>query len=321
MNLSVVKMKTLILNSTNILPNTNNSNLAYRFPTSIILQEGQKLALTSFSMYYSTFNITAVNQNNTFNYIWLDGETYSVVFPDGYYDIGSMNDYLHSVMVQNTHYLKATNGNYVYFLTLQTNPTYYAVELNCFGLNAQLATANTWTLPNGATWVIPTITTQYIYPMFQILNTNFTAVIGFKTGFYPLNIAEATITTDGTTTWTQPTTANAPYGKTAVVSFISQTTPQVSPVASYTITCSLINNKYSIPNSLLYSFGVPNTASFGSYFSIVPPQMSFIDILAGNYNEFVIQILDQNQRPVVIQDPTIVILVNISDVGEMGLIK
>ena len=66
-------MKTLILNSTNILPNTNNSNLAYRFPTSIILKEGQKLALASFSMYYSTFNITAANQNNTFKYIWFNG--------------------------------------------------------------------------------------------------------------------------------------------------------------------------------------------------------------------------------------------------------
>jgi hypothetical protein len=105
------------------------------------------------------------------------------------------------------------------------------------------------------------------------------------------------------------------------VSFLSTYTPQVSPVASYTITCNLINNKYSIPNSLLYSFGIPSTATFGSYFTILPPQMSFIDILEGNYNEFVVQILDQNQRPVAIQDPTIVILLNITDANEHGIMK
>jgi hypothetical protein len=49
--------------------------------------------------------------------------------------------------------------------------------------------------------------------------------------------------------------------------------------------------------------------------------MSFIDILEGNYNEFVIQILDQNQRQVAIQDPTIVILLNISDPAEHGIMK
>jgi hypothetical protein len=49
--------------------------------------------------------------------------------------------------------------------------------------------------------------------------------------------------------------------------------------------------------------------------------MSFIDILEGNYNEFVVQILDQNQRAVAIEDPTIVILLNISDAGEHGIMK
>jgi len=314
-------MKTLILNSSNIVPNTNNSNLVYRFPTSIILKAGQKLALTSFSMYYSTFNITATNQNNVLKYIWFDGNTYTITIQNGFYTVESLNYYIQSVMVVNNHYLKTTTGQYVYFLTLTTNTTYYAVELNSFGLNTTLATANGWTLPAGATWAIPTIATQYIYPMFEILDNNFQNVIGLAAGYYPLGTAEAKITTNNTTIWAQPTTANAPYGNAAVVSFNSTTTPQLSPVASYTITCSLINNKYSIPNSLLYSFGIPASATFGSYFSIIPPQMSFIDILEGNYNEFSIQILDQNLRPVVIQDPTIVILLNITDVDELGQFK
>jgi hypothetical protein len=315
-------MKTLILNSTNILPNTNNSNLTYRFPTSVILEAGQKLALTSFSMYNSTFNITAENQNNSLEYVWFNGITYTITFPDGFYDIVAINNFIHSVMLTNGHYLIQTSNNYyVYFLTITTNSTYYSVELNSFGLNQQLATTKGWTLPPNPTWVIPTITTQYIYPMFNILSNNFTHIIGLGAGYYPLGTAQATITTDGATTWTQPTTATAPYGKTSVVSFDSTFAPQVSPVASYTITCSLINNKYSVPNSLLYSFGIPQTATFGSYFTIQPPQMSFIDILAGTYSEFLIQILDQNLRAVNIQDPQIVILLNISDPAEHGIMK
>lgn len=317
-------MKTLILNSSNILPNTNNSNLAYRFPTSLVLEKGQKLALASFSMYYSTFNITAAYTNNVIQYVWFDGLTYTITIPDGFYDIASLNNYIHSVMVSNLHYCRQTsNGYYVYFLTLTENSTYYAVSLNTFGLNQTLATAKGWTLPTAgtATWAIPTTTTQYIYPMFKILPNSFQDIVGLSAGYYPLGTAEATITTNNVSSWLQPSTANAPYGTTSTVSFLSTTAPQVSPVASYTLTCNLINNKYSIPNSLLYSFGIPNTATFGSYFTIQPNQMSFIDILEGNYNEFVVQILDQNQRQVAIQDPTIVILLNISDPEEKGIMK
>jgi hypothetical protein len=314
-------MKTLILNSSNILPNTNNSKLTYRFPTSIILEKGQKLAMTSFSMYYSTFNITSDYGNNVLKYIWFDGSINTITIPDGYYDIASINNYIHSIMVENLHYcIQASNGYYVYFLTITTNSAYYAVSLNTFGLNTALATTKGWSKPSTAVWNIPTSAT-YIYPMFNILNNAFQSIIGLPTGYYPLNTAQATITTNNTTSWVQVGTATAPYGTTPIVSFLSTTTPQVSPVASYAITCSLLNNKYSIPNSLLYSFGIPSSATFGTYFTIQPPQMAFIDIMEGNYNELTIQILDQSLREVAIQDPTIVILLNITDMTETTHMK
>ena len=51
-------MRTLILNSNNIIPNTNNSILQYQFPGgNINLVKGQKVALASLQMYYSTFKI------------------------------------------------------------------------------------------------------------------------------------------------------------------------------------------------------------------------------------------------------------------------
>ena len=93
-------------------------------------------------MYYSTFNITAANQNNTYNYTWVNGVSYSVVMPDGFYDAASLNNFLHFTMIQNKHYLIDTTGNFVYFLTLTTNSNAYAIELNCFLLNTTIATAN-----------------------------------------------------------------------------------------------------------------------------------------------------------------------------------
>jgi hypothetical protein len=69
-------MRTLILNSANILEGTNNSILSYEFiGGNINLKKGQKVALASLQMYYSTFNITSANKNNSFSYNWVDGTT------------------------------------------------------------------------------------------------------------------------------------------------------------------------------------------------------------------------------------------------------
>ena len=66
-------MRTLILNSSNIVPGTNNSILSYEFVGGgITLKKGQKLALASLQMYYSTFNITALNKNNSFSKITVE---------------------------------------------------------------------------------------------------------------------------------------------------------------------------------------------------------------------------------------------------------
>ena len=174
-------MRTLILNSNNIVPNTNNSILQYQFPGgNINLVKGQKVALASLQMYYSTFNITSANKNNQFNYIWVDGTSHSVVFPDGFYDAVSINNFLHFTMVQNKHYLVDTTGDYVYFITFSINASRYAIEVNCFNMSAALAVTNGWSLPAGATWVIPT---NSIVPMLQILANNFQYVVGYTAGY------------------------------------------------------------------------------------------------------------------------------------------
>ena len=164
-------MRTLILNSANILQGTNNSILSYEFiGGNINLKKGQKVALASLQMYYSTFNITVLNNNNAFAYVWVDGGTYTVLVPDGFYDINALNNYLHFTMVQNKHYLVDAVGNFVYFITLGINTTQYAVEVNCFGISVAVAAANVWVLPAGATWVLPN---NFIVPELGVGLNNF----------------------------------------------------------------------------------------------------------------------------------------------------
>lgn len=299
-------MRTLILNSSNIVAGSNNSALLYRFPAgSVQIHRGQKLALASLTMYYSTFNITASQNNNLFYYVWVDGSVNAVLFPDGFYDASAINNYLHFVMVQNRHFLVDGTGNFVYFITFTTNANVYSIEINTFNLNSALATTSGWVLPSGATWVIPT---NNIVPMVQIVANAFRDIIGFNAGYYPR----------GSPTYAIATIAGVPPLQTqtptytTTQTFLSAFVPQITPLSSYILTCNLINNNYAVPNNLLYCFAPQGV--FGSQFTIAPSgQLSFINIQEGQYDRFVVAFTDQNNNPVKIQDPNIVILLIITD--------
>jgi hypothetical protein len=298
-------MRTLILNSSDIVEGTNNSILSYEFAGgNINLKKGQKVALANLQMYYSTFNITAANRNNTYTYTWVDGTIVTVTMPDGFYDIDALNNYLHFTMVQNKHYLVAASGDFVYFITLGINPSRYSCEINCFGMSVALAATNTWTLPAGATWVIPT---NFIIPEINIGTNNFRLVIGFATGDYPNTVIAGA----------PPAQTQTP-AYTTDQQFLSSSVPQVTPVSSFILTCSLVNNNYAVPNNLLYSFSPQG--NIGEQFTIAPNQYVFIDVLPAQYNRFQVSFIDQNFRPVSIQDPNMIIQLVISEVEDnLGL--
>jgi len=299
-------MRTLILNSQNIVPNTNNSELVFAFPAgSITIKESQKVALATLQMYYSTFNITSANQNNTYQYVWVDGTIHSVVMPDGFYTINDINNFLQFTLIANGHYLVATGNNFVYLFNWVANPTYYTIELQVYPIDTTIATANSWTLPSSPTWAIPTA--QAISPMIYILPNNFTKVVGFKTGYYP----------QGSPTYLEAVITGTPPTQTQTPAFITQqayqstTAPQITPLSSYVLTCNLINNNYAVPNNLLYSFA-PQGA-FGDQFTIQPNFPAYININPGQYQFITLKLLDQNLLPVAIQDPNFVIQLIISD--------
>lgn len=278
-------MRTLIINSNNVVANGFNDTYRYNFPVGAVEFKNDAVAVASVNMYYSWFNITSSStgsqyNNNTFQYTWPSstGTTlHTVVIPDGYYSVSALNAYLQSVMVENGHFLVDGDGNYVYYLEFLENATYYSVQMNAFAFPSSLPVG--YTNPNSLTFPAQSRTPQLIV----MSSNNFKDIIGFSAGTYPA--------VTQSTTFTQ----------------LSNNTPQVSPVSSLIMTCNLLNNRYAIPSTLLYSFTPAGTA-FGDIISVQPPEMSFVDIQDGTYTDITIEFRDQNFNRVAIRDPNLVIL-------------
>jgi hypothetical protein len=146
---------------------------------------------------------------------------------------------------------------------------------------------NTYPVPTAlpAGWTAPALWPGYppltLTPRLIVPSTNFTKIIGFNAGTYPAASA-------------------VNYSK------LSDFTPQITPVQSVIVSCSLVNNKMSVPSSVLYSFGFTNV-SFGSVITVEPTQFSFIDIQDGNYPYFDVQFLDQDFNALQINDTNLII--------------
>ena len=289
-------MRTLIINGGNLVPQgTDNSRYVYKFPTGGANFQDDEIAVSNISIYYSWRNISAALGNNTFSYVWYSGAgplatTVNITIPDGSYDISQLNAYLQSIMIANSHYLITASGSYVYYLELVENPTAYAIQFNSYALpTAAQAAALGYTAPVG--W--PGYVTVNITPQIIIPSTDIRNILGFNAGTYP--------------TPTQATN----YSK------ISDFTPQVSPVQSVLIACSLVNNPYAYPSNIIYSFAPIGT----SYGSLIQPQMSnFIwnEITSGQKQDFYIQFLDQNYKSLQIVDTNLVVVLSIRHKNKQG---
>jgi len=196
------------------------------------------------------------------------------------------------VFIQNKHYLvNIKSGQNVYFLEMLTNSQLYSVQLNAFPLDTSIATTNNWTLPIGAIWTIPTtLNTQT--PTITVPSTsNFKDVIGFTAGTYP------------------PTIQNKIY------TLISNYCPQVTPVSSVLVSCSLVVSPYSTIPSTIYSF-TPN-AQFGSQISSSPPNFNFSTIAKGQKSDFTITLLDQSGNNIQLIDNSVVIVLVVKESNEI----
>lgn len=280
-------MPTIILNSKNIVNPPSNNKLIYTFQNGGVEFKNNDIALAQISLYYSWFNINQQLYNNTScSYIWIDGTIVNITIPNGYYTASTLNAYFESIMVSNKHYLiNTTNGNFVYYIQIEENSTFYAIQLNCYAVPSSLGT--TYAYPIDAIWVLP-LTPKT--PQFVVNTTsNFSKLIGFNSGSYP-SIPQST-----------------------TYSIISQNIPEIQPISSLNLMCSMINNPFSV-NKTLYSCGIPSV-QFGQQISITPPNFLYNKIADGIYQQFTIEILDQNNNPIEILDNQIVIVINLRERG------
>ena len=268
--------KTIILNTANIVENSNNTKLVYNFPSGGYTFKNDMIALQSVYQYFSIFNITSDYGNNSFSYTWFDGVEYSFTIPDGYYEISDLNSYFQSVMIANTHYMTNSAGQFIYFLEFIVNTSRYAVQINSYPLDATIQSTNGYILPSGASWSVPTTSTL---SQFNINTSGFGEVLGYEIGSYPSN-------------QTGSTTA----------SFLSSVAPQITPYSSILVSCNLVNNRAVIPSNILSSY-TPLGTSIGGLFKFEPNYLQFADVEDGQYTQFVLEFRDQLSRPIIIRDP------------------
>ena len=283
-------MRTIVLNSTNSVPSisggvVDNSVFVYTFPISAEFKD-EEIAVSSISLYYSWFSITSAQGNNTFTYTWYNGggavAPITITIPDGFYTIAQLNAYLQSVMINNSHYLITASGQYVYYLEFAENSSRYSVQFNSYALpTAAQAAALGYTAPAGWVSYVLAPTT----PQITISANAFRNIIGFAAGTYP-NPVQATN-----------------------YSAISSFTPQVSPVQSVLISCSLVSNPLAIPNNIIYSL-TPNV-EFGSLITPSISNMIWNETLNGYFTSFRIQFLDQNYSPLYLRDTNLVIVLSV----------
>jgi hypothetical protein len=284
-------MKTLILNSNNIVSGSGNSQFIYKFPSSVTFKNNL-IGVASISQFFSTYNVNATNYNNNkYSYVWFDGVTYSVNMPNGYYTINNLLTFLQNTMIQNNHFLVTSTGSNVYFLSFAANQTYYSTQLYSYVLDTAIATTNDWTLPPGATWSIPAVPTV---SQFMFGSNNFCYLFGFTPNY----------------TW--PATQT---GFSSVQSVLSSQAPQINPFNSFLVYCSLVQNLSTIPSNLLYTY-TPQNVTFGAIESYVPPYIGFNRVSDGTYNQFEIVIRDQLFNAISFEDPQTVITLFIKDADE-----
>lgn len=281
----------LVLNQNNVVKGTNNTKYEYVFNQPQTFK-GKEISVNQINIYYSWFNINSqLYNNNSFQYKWFDAsgnlsQIYSVVFPDGYYDITTINKYIRSVMAERGHcFIKTNGGDITYFFEIRDNPTYYSFEI--------ILTPIPTTLPAGMNaisgWKLPGI--QSVMQIIFNTTNNFYKLIGFNQGTYP----------------PQGTPVNLSYR--ANSNFV----PAISPITSLTLRCNMVRNELSPVPDLLYSF-TQGTNIYGNIMSIEPKNPLWLKVNDGNYTSLIIQFFDQEFKPVYIVDPDILLVLSIRDI-------
>lgn len=273
-------MSTIIVNSSHYVSNSGNT-FKYTFPVENQFNQGDEIALVKASIYNCVYNISAARGNNTFSITWIDGIQYNFTIRDGYYSISDLNYFMANSMVSKNLYTisSPTATTTTIYIYLSADSTGYGAT---FTFNPLPLAGNVGTIqkPVGATWNFPTTN---ICPSITLCS-GLQTLLGF------------------TSRATLPTNNNLSVPQT----IFSNTAPIISPIDTYILTCSLIDNSRLTdhPNAF-YSISLGATA-FGDQIQVQNSFPVFNLIKPGRYNSFFISVYDQLYNPVNLLDKEVV---------------
>jgi hypothetical protein len=255
-----------------------NSQFRYTFPGMQHFDENSKVSVYSVSCYNSTFNITALNQNNRFSIRWRGNEQVFVI-PDGYYSYDDFSKVIAQVCLDQGFYMidTANNNRPLYFITCQENKVNYSAQINVNFIPAVGDIYNATTNPGGLRYILPPNATWTLpqtreCPQFRISSPNLYSYFGLN------NAVDGDIF--------PPTAQTNNYVK------LSSGFPIVSPCYAYSFLCNLCENRKSACPDLL--FQLPLTAGFGEILTYSTAFPVSCDIRLGSYQHITITLKDQN---------------------------
>ena len=279
---------TLVLNSSNVSNTSTNTSFKYNFINGGFQIKDMEMCVSSITLPYSFYNVSAYYANQTFSLIFPTAATtttISITLPSGFYTIPDINSYIQQICIDNGAYLIDATGNYVYYQQLVYNSTYYSVQLLLFPVQITLPTGYSYATAGASGSVYTTavkLPTTTKTPQFVLASTgSIASIIGFATGTtYPSS---------------QQSTSQ---------SFSSTLTPVGSTVNSIVMQCSLVNNPVIVPSDILDSMPIQNT-SFGSNITYDPSFERFVSLSDGTFNNFTFSFRDQNLNEIYARDPNV----------------
>jgi len=325
-------MRTIVLNSSNLVDDGQNNKLVYNFPSSVLFKDTY-VAISSASMYYSWFNIREAYGNNIISYTWntdagdpviTTTTTYTLTIPDGLYEVSALNQFLQYEMIKRGHYVIDATGNNVYFVELTVNPARYAVQLNTYmvdinQIGTSISTTHKYIKPAG--WDATTSATHF-NPI-VVVPTQLGVLLGFRGGVKTYGnsgnpatdayIAGTTLA-DGTTPFT-PITNISKIQSLGTLSVVSNASPDIQPNSSVLITCSSVDNPYASPSSVIYTL-TPNVSA-GEIITEKPPAFMWNKLIGGTYNQIRIGLLGNDLSPLQLRDPAMTFVLAFAEEREV----
>jgi hypothetical protein len=160
-------------------------------------------------------------------------------------------------------------------MSFTQNTTYYANQIITKQIPASLPAG--FTAPSG----FPYPPTALRGPYIEILNNNFTKLIGLSTGNYGRDLS-------------------------GNLSQLSNITPQAATVNSLIVKCSLVNNGVTNNSDIVDAFAISN-GKFGENLNYNNNIEKWVNLSPGNYSNFIVTIVDQNLQDINIIDSNLLI--------------